>query len=373
MVTQRDYYEVLSVSRDATDDVIKRSYRKLAMKYHPDRNGGDEKAETRFKECAAAYEVLSDPQKRQRYDQFGHEGLRGTSGHDFSQMNAGDIFSMFEDIFGSAMGGRGGRSRRGQRGYDLETTIEVSLEEAASGVEREIDFTRMDHCSKCSGSGAKPGTEPLACVTCGGTGQVAQAGFGGMFRMVTACPACRGQGKVVKDKCPGCKGTGQTPKKRTLSVKIPAGVQSGQYIRIPGEGEPGSNGAPRGNLHVVVDVASHKLFQREDDHLILRMPISFSQAALGAEVEVPTLGGSDKITIHPGTQHGHLIRLRGKGMPNLRSGQPGDLVVALTIEIPQKLSARQRELLHEFAETENHDVMPESRGFWDRIKEYIGP
>ena len=374
MATQSDYYELLSVSRDANGDEIKRSYRKLAMKFHPDRNPDDAEAERRFKECAEAYEVLSNSEKRQRYDHYGHAGLRGTSGHDFSGMNAGDIFSMFDDIFGGAMGGggrRNGRGSRAARGYDLETRVELTLDEVATGVERTIDFTRQDNCEICSGSGVQPGYEPIQCVTCGGSGQIAQSGLGGMFRMVTGCPACGGQGKIIKEKCRDCRGTGRTPKKRSISVKIPAGIHEGQAIRVQGEGEPGANGGPRGDLHVTVVIAQHELFSREDDHLILHMPVSFTQAALGAEVEIPTLGGQEELVIPPGTQHGKLFKLHGKGLPNLRTGRRGDLAVVLLVEIPKKLTHDQERLLREFAETEDHDVMPESHGYWDKIKEYL--
>lgn len=371
MATQRDYYEILNLERQAGADDIKRAYRKMAMKYHPDRNPGDAEAEKKFKEAAEAYEVLSDPEKRQRYDRFGHEGLRGTSGHDFSHMDVGDIFSMFEDIFGGSLGGRRGGGSRARRGYDLETQVQITLLDVARGVEKEIQFTRQDLCPTCSGSGAKPGSEPLACVTCGGAGQVAQSGFGGMFRMVTTCPACGGAGKVFKDKCTDCKGQGRKPKKRVLNVKIPPGIHHGQAIRVPGEGEPGMQGGIRGDLHVVIAVAEHELFTREDDHLILRMPVSFTQAALGATVRVPTLEGQHELTIPPGTQHGQIFRIAGKGLPNLRSGRPGDLAVLLQIEIPKKLTEKQKQLLRDFAGTENHDVMPESRGFWDKIKTYL--
>ena len=375
MATQHDYYEILSVSKESTLDDIKRSYRKLAMKYHPDRNPDDKEAEKSFKRCAEAYEVLSDSQKRSLYDRHGHAGLRGTSGHDFSHMNTGDIFSMFEDIFGGAMGGagrrNGQRSGRGQRGYDLETQIEITLADVAAGVKKEIDFTRQDDCPTCSGSGAKPGSTPAQCQACGGAGQIAQSGLGGMFRMVTTCPGCGGEGQVNKDKCSDCQGSGRKPKKRKLMVQIPAGIHEGQAVRVPGEGEPGSRGGPRGDLHVVVRVAKHKLFTREDDHLILRMPISFTQASLGAKVRIPTLNGHEELTIPPGTQHGKLFRLSGKGLPNLRSGRCGDLIAALLVEIPQRLTEKQETLLREFAETENHDVMPESRGFWDKIRDYL--
>ncbi|MEM6551298.1 MAG: molecular chaperone DnaJ [Planctomycetota bacterium] len=380
MATTRDYYEVLGVERSANADTIKRAYRKLAMKYHPDRNPGDAEAEANFKEAAEAYEILSDREKRQRYDQYGHDGLRGTSGHDFGSMNAQDIFSMFDDIFGGAFGGgrsRGGRGRGGvQRGYDLETQTSVTLEEVLVGVERDIEFKRLDVCERCNGTGGKPGTQPEVCLTCGGTGQVQQAGLGGMFRMVTTCPACGGAGKTYREKCPACGGKGRVPTARKLSVKIPAGIQDGQVIRVAGEGEPGTgpNGSagPRGDLHVVVRVKEHKVFQREEDHLVLRMPISFAQAALGADLEVPTLESrSTTLTIKPGTQHHELLRVTGEGLPDLRTGRRGDLVVVAEIEVPRKLKPKQRELLEAYAETEDHSVLPESRSVWDRIKTYL--
>ncbi|HEX7010522.1 MAG TPA: molecular chaperone DnaJ, partial [Phycisphaeraceae bacterium] len=361
------------IERGASKADVKKSYLRLARKYHPDVNK-ETGAEARFKEITEAYEVLSDDEKRRRYDQFGHAGLRGTSGHDFSTMDVGDIFSIFEDIFGGNPFGGGGRRRRrqAQRGYDLETQIQITLEDVAKGAEREIEFTRQDLCSTCEGTGAKPGSEPVTCVTCGGTGQVAQSGFSGMFRMVTTCPACGGAGRVIRDRCPQCKGSGRQPKRRVLTVKIPPGIHDGQAIRIPGEGEPGSPGGLRGDLHVVVRVTPHELFAREDDHLILRMPISFTQAALGAKVKVPTLNGhQQELTIHAGTQHGEMFRIPGQGLPNLRTGQRGDLVVILLLEIPKKLTAEQEELLRRFAQTENHEVMPQSRGFWEKIKAYL--
>ena len=377
MATQRDYYEILSVSRTAQEVEIKRAYRKLAMKYHPDRNPGNSDAERSFKECAEAYEVLSDSKKRQLYDQFGHAGLRGTSGHDFTRMDVGDIFSMFEDIFegvgGAGFGaGRNGQGRRRRRGYDLETQVEITLEEAARGVERDIDFTRQDECTTCKGSGAKPGSQPTPCVACGGAGRVAQAGLGGMFRMVTTCPKCGGGGTVNLDPCVACHGGGRQPMRRKLNVKVPAGIHDGQAIRVPGEGEPGMGSAGvRGDLHVIVRVAEHELFSREGDHLILRMPVSFSRATLGAKVNVPTLDAETEVNIPRGSQHGDIIKVRGKGLPNLRSGRQGDLIVVLLIEIPKKLSGKQEDLLKEFAETESDEVFPRSGGFWKKIKEML--
>lgn len=377
MPVTRDYYEVLSVDRHADGETIKRAYRKLAMKYHPDRNPGDADAEQKFKECAEAYEVLSDPEKRRRYDRYGHEGLRGTSSHDFAHMNAGDIFSMFEEIFGDAMGGGRSRHRRGQRsarrGYDLQYITEISLEEVLAGVEKEIDFTRQDRCPTCDGSGAKAGSKPSPCGTCGGVGQVAQTGFGGMFRIATTCPACGGSGQVIHDPCRDCDGSGRKPRRRVLNVKIPAGIQDGQAIRIAGEGEPGDFGGPRGDLHVVVRIAQHNVFTRREDDLVLEMPVSFAQLALGATVEVPTLDGAVPLEIKRGTQHNTVLPVRGKGLPNLRTGQRGDLLVVVQVEIPQKLSARQEQLLRDYATTEDRKVMPTSSNFWDKIKDYLRP
>jgi molecular chaperone DnaJ len=375
MSTPRDYYEILEVERGATADDIKRAYRKCAMKYHPDRNPGDTTAEHKFKECAEAFEVLSDPQKRQRYDRFGHQGLRGTGQHDFTNMNSGDIFSMFEDMlgdmgFGGAFGGGGRRQQAGpQRGYDLETEIDIELADVATGATRTVEFTRQDLCEKCEGSGAKPGTKPQKCATCGGRGQVAMRQ--GPFQMVRACPACGGAGAIITDKCPDCAGSGRAPQDRKIDIKVPPGVADGNIIRVTGEGEPGVRGGPRGDLHVVVHVAAHTLFERNGDDLVMHMPVSFTQASLGAIVRVPTLDKPTDLAIEPATQHGKTYTLRGKGLPNLRSGRAGDLVVQVLVEIPNKLTPRQEELLREFAATENHEVLPHSQGFLDKIKKNI--
>ncbi|GJM18281.1 MAG: chaperone protein DnaJ [Phycisphaeraceae bacterium] len=385
MPATRDYYEVLGVEKSADADEIKRSYRRLAMKFHPDRNPDDAEAEARFKEAAEAYEVLSDESKRKIYDQYGHEGLRGrgAAAHDFSRMDVDDIFSMFNDIFGggAGFGNRGGRpggGRRVARGYDLEHEARLDLKDVLNGCTRDVEFTRLDVCETCTGSGAKPGTEPETCDTCKGQGKVQQAGLGGMFRMVTACPACRGRGKIIKEKCSTCHGKGRSPKKRNLSVKIPAGIQSGQAVRVAGEGEPpGPELSPsgegiRGDLHVVARIAQHPVFEREGDHLLLEMPISFTQASLGAAVEAPTLEEPRTLDIPRGTQYGSLFRIEGAGLPNLRSGHRGDLVVVVKIETPKKLSARQEELLREFAETEDKHVNPERHGFLKKITDFLG-
>ncbi len=371
MAAKRDYYDVLGVAREASAEDIKRAYRKSALKYHPDRNRNDPDAEKKFKEAAEAYEVLSDPQKRQRYDQFGHRGVSGAGVHDFSHMGAEDIFSMFNDIFGGAFGGGGRRARR--RGADLQAELAITLNEAAVGVDKELAFTREDTCEACDGTGAAPGSERRSCPTCGGYGQVEQAGgFGGLFgRVVTICPDCRGQGTVVTSPCRHCRGTGRYPKKRVVNVKIPAGIHDGQAVRVRGEGEPGESGAPRGDLHCYVRVQPHAFLERHNNDLVCHMPISFTQAALGASVEVPTLNGKAELTIPGGTQHGQVFRMNGLGMPDLRSGRAGDELVQVLVEIPKKLSDKQEKLLREFAESEDRSVLPESKGFFDRLREYF--
>jgi molecular chaperone DnaJ len=376
--TKRDYYEVLGVVKTADGEEIKRAYRRLAMKYHPDRNQGATAAdaEIKFKECAEAYEVLSDPAKRQRYDQFGHRGVAGMGQHDFTHMDAGDIFSMFDEIFGGLGGGFGraagrGTSRRATRGFDLETQVELTLNEVATGAEKTIEFEKQDHCEPCKGTGAKPGSSPVVCVQCGGQGRVAQQGFGGMFRMVVACPNCRGRGTVVRDHCPSCGGTGRQLKKRVVTVKVPAGVHEGQAVRIVGEGEAGDSGAPAGDLHCYITVRQHPIFTRHNNDLVCQVPISFTQAALGGSVEVPTLKGSEKLQVPAGTQHGEVFKLKGKGLPDIRSYRNGDEVEQILDEIPKKLTERQKELLREFADTEDEKVMPQRKGFLEKLREMI--
>lgn len=376
--TKRDYYEILGVVRTASDEEIKRAYRKLAMKYHPDRNNGTDKheAEVRFKECAEAYEVLSDGTKRQRYDQFGHAGVTGQ--HDYQHMDVSDIFTMFEDIFGGGFGaafgqqgGRGrGRGRGGQaRGFDLETQVTLTLAEVASGAEKSIEFEKQDLCELCKGSGAKAGSSPTVCVQCGGHGRISQQGFGGMFRMVTACPNCRGRGSVIREHCGNCGGTGRQMKKRVVTVKIPAGVHEGQAVRIAGEGEVGENGAPPGDLHCYITIKPHPIFTRHNNDIVCQIPISFTQAALGAAIDVPTLAGSQSMEVPPGSQHGEVFKMKGKGLPDLRSGRSGDELVQILVEIPRKLTERQKQLLREFATTEDAAVMPQRRGFMEKLKE----
>ena len=374
--TKRDYYEVLGVAKTADGEEIKRAYRRLAMKYHPDRADGDKaEAELRFKEGAEAYEVLSDPNKRKRYDQFGHKGVSGQ--HDFAHMDVGDIFSMFNDIFGGAFGGFGGRggASRGQtvaRGYDLETQVELTLQEVATGAEKTIEFERQDRCETCKGSGAKPGGD-VVCPQCGGQGRVAQQGFGGMFRMVTTCPNCRGRGKIIRDRCDSCGGSGRQAKKRVVTVKIPAGVHEGQAVRITGEGEAGENGGPAGDLHCYIAIKAHAIFTRHNNDLVCQIPITFTQAALGAKIDVPTLKGTEQMDLPAGTQHGEVFKLKGKGLPDLRSYRNGDELVQVLIEVPRKLSEKQKQLLRDFAGTEDASVHPQRKSFLDKLKDMFKP
>jgi molecular chaperone DnaJ len=369
MATQkRDYYEVLGVSREASAEEIKKAYRQAALKYHPDRNKDDPNAEAKFKEAAQAYEILSDPEKRQRYDRYGYEGLSGAAMHDFSHMGAQDIFSMFEDIFGFGFGTGG---RRG--GVDLQTEVELTLADVAKGVERTVEFERSDYCDRCSGSGAEPGSQRRTCSQCGGYGQVEQqTGFSVLFgRMITTCPVCRGRGTIVTTPCRQCHGRGRAPKHRVLNIKIPAGIDDGQAVRIPGEGEPGEDGGRRGDFHCIVRIKPHPFFERRGSDLVCRVPVSFTQAALGTTLDVPTLDGKEEVTLKRGTQFGELIRLHGKGLPSLRGRRRGDLIVQIVVEIPRKLDRRQEELLREFAATEDKTVLPESKGFFEKLADFF--
>ncbi|UCG47204.1 MAG: molecular chaperone DnaJ [Phycisphaerales bacterium] len=375
-MAKRDYYEVLGVGKDASADEVKRAYRRMAMKYHPDKNPDDKEAEAKFKECAEAYEVLSDPDKRRQYDQFGHEGLRGTGMHDFSRMNVEDIFSMFglDDFFGGIFGG-GRRARAGRpggpaRGYDLETNVELTLNDVAGGTEKTIEFTRQDLCAECAGSGSAKGAKPGRCATCGGRGQVARGG--GFFQMVSTCPQCKGSGQIITNPCRKCKGTGRVPKKRTVAIKIPPGVHEGQGIRVSSEGEPGRNGGPRGDLYCYVRIKPHEFLQRDGNDLIAVVPISFTQAALGATIDVPSLNGTRGLKIPPGTQFGRVFRIRGQGLPDLRTRRTGDQLVQVTIETPTRLNSKQEELLREFAKTENKRVSPQAVGFFEKLKKHFG-
>lgn len=384
MPTKRDYYEVLEVSRDADAVEIKRAYRKLALKFHPDNYKGEKaEGEAKFKELAEAYEVLSDEQKRARYDQFGHEGLRGSGMHDFSSMGFGDIFSMFEEIFGGGVGGGGRRGRgstgRSRRGLDLETEVELSLEEVATGTEQTLEFERMDLCEACGGSGAKPGTQPDRCETCGGYGQVQQRvnSFFGVSVRVTPCPNCNGQGQWIRQKCPDCSGSGRSRKQRTLTVHIPAGIRDGQVVRVRGEGEPGQGpggeaaGNLRGDLHVYVRVTPHPLLARRGDDLLCQVPVSYSTAALGGTVKVPTLTGPEDLDIPAGSQNGELLTLKRRGLPSLQGGRTGDQHVQLFIEVPRKLSARQKDLLRQLAECDGDSTESQRKSFLETLKSYF--
>ena len=370
MAEKRDYYEVLSVSREAGGDEIKRAYRKLALKYHPDNYRGDKaEAETKFKELAEAYEVLSDNVKRQRYDRFGHAGLKGAGVHDFSSMGFGDIFSMFGDIFGGM--GFAGPQQRSRRGLDLETQIDLTLEQVATGTDQTLEFERMDLCDTCGGSGAKRGTEPTRCGTCGGYGQMQQQvqGFFGMSVRVVPCPDCGGKGSVVTDPCDDCGGGGRVKKKRVLTVHIPPGIHDEQVVRARGEGEPSDDGTSRGDLHCYIHVKPHAMLTRRGDDLICQVPITFAQAALGGTIDVPTLAGAEEIEVPPGSQHGDVITLKKRGLPSARTARPGGQHVQVLIEVPRKLTKAQRRLLEEYAETEDASVLPERKGFLDRLKE----
>ena len=372
MATKRDYYEVLGVSRSASPEEIKRAYRQAALKYHPDRNK-EPGAEEKFKEAAEAYEVLSDPEKRARYDRYGHAGLSGVGLHDFSGMAVDDIFSVFGDLLGDLFGDAFGRRARADRGIDIQTVLEIDLEDVLTGVEKSLRFERMDFCERCGGQGCEPGTQRRNCPTCGGYGQVEQQTSMGFFvsRAIVDCPRCHGRGWLVQKPCQSCGGSGRTRRERVLEVKIPAGVHDGQSIRLRGEGEPGPHGTGRGDLRCVIRVREHPFLQRDGDHLICRLPISFTQAALGGQVEVPTLTGSAPLRIPPGTQHGTVFQLPGKGLPNLRHGRRGNQIVEVVVEIPKRLNREQEELLRRFAATENRDVLPESKGFFERVKEYL--
>jgi molecular chaperone DnaJ len=373
-MAKRDYYEVLGINRDASDEDIKKAYRKLAMKHHPDRNPENPKSEERFKEAKEAYEMLSDPAKRAAYDQYGHAGVdpsAAASAQGFGARGFGDFADAFGDIFGDIFGGARGRSSV-YRGADLRYNLEVSLEEAARGTETKIRIPAMETCAACGGSGAKPGTQPVTCPTCGGHGQVRmQQGF---FSIQQTCPKCHGSGKMVPSPCPTCHGAGRIKQHKTLAVKIPAGVDDGDRIRLSGEGEAGVNGGPAGDLYVVIHTKAHGVFQRDHNDLHCEMPISFTTAALGGEIEIPTLDGYAKIKIPPETQTGKVFRLRGKGIKGIRSSQHGDLLCHVVIETPISLTSRQRELLQELEAINLKDGSrhnPRAKSWMDKVKEFF--
>jgi molecular chaperone DnaJ len=364
MAGKRDYYEVLGVAKDAGDEDIKRSFRKLAMQYHPDRNVGDKEAEEKFKEAAEAYEVLSSRDKRQRYDRYGHAGLENNGGPAFR--DAASVFDLFGDIFGDLFGG--GRGRHGPRGgRDLQVGIEIDLLEAARGATKTITIPREENCPECGGDGARPGTKPAVCRRCGGHGVVVQGQ--GFFRIQQTCSGCGGRGAIITDPCGRCFGQGRIEAKRTLEVGIPPGVDSGNRIRLPGEGEAGEPGGPRGDLYCLVRVRDHVVFERDGQHLICRVPITFSQAALGADIEVPTLDGTLTYPLPRGTQTGEVIRIPNKGMPSVRGGRRGDLLVQVTVETPHALTKRQEELLRELAEIDQKHVSPQRRSFLEKLRD----
>ena len=390
--SKRDYYEVLGVSKDADDAAIKKAYRALAKKYHPDMNPGDAEAEKKFKEASEAYAVLSDAEKRRQYDQFGHAafeggagGAGGFGGFDFNGADFGDIFG---DIFGDLFGGggrRGGRANNGpMKGANIRKSIRITFEEAVFGCKKELEVILKDPCTTCGGTGAKPGTSPETCPKCGGKGQVVYTSqsFFGTVQNVQTCPNCGGSGKVIKEKCTSCSGTGYTSSKKKIEVTIPAGIDNGQSVRIREKGEPGTNGGPRGDLLVEVNVSRHPIFQRQDMHIFSTVPISFAQAALGGDVKIQTVDGAVIYNVKPGTKTDTKVRLKGKGVPSLRnSAVRGDHYVTLVIQTPEKLSAEAKEALRRFDELSGNslhqnDSNPEKsekktkrQGFMDKVKE----
>jgi molecular chaperone DnaJ len=374
-MSKRDFYDVLGVPKNASDEDIKKAYRKLAMKHHPDRNQGEAKAEEKFKEAKEAYEMLSDPQKRGAYDQHGHAGVdpnRGGAGAE----GFGGFAEAFGDIFGDIFGGGGGAGQRrsgGQqvfRGSDLSYAMEITLEEAALGKESQIRIPSWDNCDACRGSGAKPGTSAKTCNTCGGVGQVHMRQ--GFFSIQQTCPHCSGNGKIIPDPCSACSGQGKVKKNKTLEVKIPAGINEGMRIRSSGNGEPGTNGGPPGDLYIEIRIKKHDIFERDDDDLHCNVPVGITTAALGGSIEVPTLGGKAEIELPEGTQHGKTFRLRGKGVKGVRSSYPGDLYCHVAIETPVKLTDAQKKLLQELDESfkssgDKHS--PNAKSWADRLKD----
>lgn len=383
MAEKRDYYEVLGVDKNASEAEIKRAYRKVAKKYHPDMNPGDKEAEEKFKEAAEAYEVLSDPEKKSKYDQFGHAafeqgggGAGGFGGFDFG----GDMGDIFGDIFGDFFGGgrRGGDARRNgpRQGANLRAGVRITFDDAIRGVEKELEITLKEECKTCNGSGAKPGTSPETCPKCKGTGQVVftQQSMFGTVQNVQTCPDCHGTGKIIRDKCPDCHGTGYVSNRKTIEVTVPAGIDNGQSIRIRGKGEPGTNGGPRGDLLVEVIVERHPKFQRQDTTIYSTEPISFTQAALGGKIQIPTVDGPYEYTIKPGTQTDTRIRLKGKGVPMVRNKNVrGDHYVTLVVQVPEHLNGEQRAALQKFQEAmgevpKKEEAHKEHKGFFGKHK-----
>jgi len=368
MADKRCYYEVLGVERTATDQEIATAYRKLAIKFHPDKNPGDEEAIATFKECAEAFEILSDSEKRARYDRYGHAGVQSGGGaHQFNDLD--DIFSAFGDMFGDIFGGTRRGGRRVRRGSDIRAEVTLDLTEAARGTRKTITFDRHQRCEDCSGSGAAKGTAKKTCEYCGGAGQVIRSS--GIFRVQTTCPACNGDGNIIKQRCPGCRGQGFILKPVSTEVEIPPGVDNGMQVRLSGQGEPSPNGGPPGDCYCYIHVKEHPLFQRDGRHLICPVPLTYTQATLGAEIEVPTLDGPEDFAIPPGTQPGQVFRLRGKGLEDPRRAGVGDLLVQVSVEVPTKLTDEQEDLLRQLAELEHTNVTPHRKSFFDRVKEYF--
>ena len=390
---KRDYYEVLGVSKDADDAALKKAYRQVAKKYHPDVNPGDAEAEKKFKEASEAYAILSDPDKRRQYDQFGHAafdqgaggaGAGGFGGFDFGGADFSDIFGdIFGDLFGGGRRGGGSRSQGPMKGSNIRKSVRVTFEEAVFGCEKELDVVLKDPCPKCNGTGAKPGTNPETCPKCGGRGQVVytQQSFFGTVQNVQTCPDCHGSGKIIREKCSDCSGTGYVSSKKTIAVSIPAGIASGQSVRIRDKGEPGLNGGPRGDLLVEVTVSRHPIFQRQDMHIFSTVPITFAQAALGAEVRIKTVDGDVLYKVAPGTKTDTKVRLKGKGVPSIRNAQVrGDHYVTLVIQTPEHLSAEAKEALRRFDELTGNSLNAaenatgekkekKRKGFMDKVKE----
>lgn len=369
MANKRCYYEVLGVDRSATDDQISEAYRNRALKYHPDRNPDDEEAVAKFKEAAEAFEVLSHAEKRTRYDRYGHAGLGGPGGGAPQFHDVGEIFEAFGGIFSDLFGGGGGRGRHIRRGADIRCQVALSLLEAAHGTAREVHFKRHEKCDTCGGSGARPGTKAEHCPYCGGRGRVVQST--GIFSMQTTCPSCHGSGTVIRSPCSACRGGGFVTKRVTRKVVFPAGVDDHTQMRLSGEGEPSLEGGPPGDCYVLISVMEHPLFEREGQHIICQIPISYSQAALGAQIEVPTLDGREEIEIPAGTQHGKVFKLRGRGMPDPRHHTRGDLLVQIHIEVATKLDVQHEEILRRLAEYEKRDVTPKRKSFFKKLKNYF--
>jgi len=376
MADKRDYYDVLGVDRNASEQDVKKAYRKLALEFHPDRNAGDPEAERRFKEAAEAYDVLGDAEKRHQYDQFGHAAFGqggGFAGRQFSNLE--DIFAAFGDIFGGGgglgdlFGGGGGRrARRGPRpGRDLRIVLDLTLEEIDAGVERTVSLKRFDTCQACGGTGGAGGAQPVTCPTCAGQGRVQRSQ--GFFTMATTCPSCRGAGRRVEEPCRSCRGSGKTQSKDDVRIRLPAGIEEGMQVRIPGEGDAGDHGAPRGDLYCVAREREHKIFQRSGPDVLTEVPFSFAQLALGDKVEIPTLRGKVEMTIPAGTPSGKVLRLRGQGLPSLESKRRGDQLVRVFVEIPLHLTDRQRELLEEFARIELEKSGDKT--FFEKIADYF--